>query len=62
MSIFGTNKSINADIKNILKSFFKITEFVKQRNYDDKIEKDIPHITEFSYAVWNHILSIYEYR
>jgi len=51
VSIFGTNKSIDADIKNILISFFKITEFAKQRNYNGKMEKDIPHIAEFSYAV-----------
>jgi len=60
MSIFGTNKSIDTNTKNISKSIFRIAEFVKQRNLGSKTEKNILYITEFSFATWNLILSIYE--
>jgi len=60
VSIFGTNGSIDADTKNISTSLFRIAEFVKQRHLGGKTEKDIPHISEFGFAAWNLISSIYE--
>jgi len=60
VSIFGTNESIDADTQNISTSLFRIAEFVKQRHLGGKTEKDIPHISEFGFAAWNLISSIYE--
>jgi len=57
VSIFGT---IDADTKNISTSLFRTAEFVKQRHLGGKTEKDISHISEFGFAAWNLISSIYE--
>jgi len=45
VSIFGTNKFIDAKIKNTLRSLFKIVEFIKQRILVVK-QKKIYHILQ----------------
>ena len=36
--------------------------FIRQRKLKDKTVSDILQIVEFSFAIWNFILSIYESR
>ena len=57
VSIFGT---IDTDTKNISTSLFRTAEFVKQRHLGGKTEKYISHISEFGFAAWNLISSIYK--
>jgi len=60
ISIFGVNKYLEGDAKNIACSLYRIAVFIRQRRHIDKTAEDIPQITEFGYTVWDFISSIYE--
>jgi len=50
VSIFGVNKYLEEDAKNIICSLYRIAVFVRQQNLEDKIAKDISQISEFGFA------------
>ena len=60
ISIFSINKYIESDAKNIVCSLYQIVVFIRQRKLKDKIANNILQITEFDFATWNFILSIYK--
>ena len=60
VSIFGINEYLDGDAKNIACSLYRMAAFVRQRKLEDKTTADIPQITEFGFAAWDFILSIYE--
>ena len=51
ISIYSLNKHLKVDAKNIMTSLHRIMSFVRNRLLNRKIDKDIPHIAEFGYAV-----------
>ena len=56
-SIFGINKYLEEDTKNIVYSLYKIATFIRQKS---KTAEDISQITEFGYITQDFISSIYE--
>jgi len=50
ISLFGTDKFLNGDAKNIACSLQRIAIFIKQRPLGNKDGQDIPQISGFSFA------------
>jgi len=50
ISIFGINKYLKDDTKNITYLLYRIAAFIRQRKLEDKITEDIPQIVEFGLA------------
>lgn len=57
ISIFGVNKYLEEDTKNIVYFLYRITTFIRQKS---KTAEDISQITEFGYITQDFISSIYE--
>ena len=51
---------MDSDVQNIVYSLYKIAVFIRQRKLEDKTTTNISQITEFGFAIWNFISSIYE--
>jgi len=56
-SIFGINKYLEEDTKNIVYSLYRIATFIRQKS---KTAEDISQITEFGYITQDFISSIYK--
>jgi len=54
------NKYIEKDTKNIICLLLRMAAFIKQCKLEDKTEKDIFQISEFSFATWEFLLAIYK--
>jgi len=54
------NEYIESNAKNIVCSLYQIVAFIRQIKLKDKIANNILQITEFDFATWNFILSIYK--
>ena len=54
------NEYLESDAKNIVCSLYQIVAFIRQIKLKDKIANNILQITEFDFATWNFILSIYK--
>jgi len=50
ISIFGINKYLKGNAKNITCLLYRMAAFIRQRKLEDKITKDIPQIVEFGFA------------
>jgi len=59
ISLFGTDEFLASDAKNIACSLQRIATFIKQRPLGDKNSQDIPQISEFGFAAWDLVSSIY---
>lgn len=59
VSLFGTDKFLAGDAKNIACFLQRIATFIKQRPLGNKNSQDISQISEFGFAAWNLISSIY---
>ena len=60
ISIFSMNEYIESNAKNIVCSLYQIVAFIRQIKLKYKIADNILQITEFDFATWNFILSIYK--
>jgi len=61
--LFGQNKYLKGNSKNIICSLLRIVvAFIKQDKLKNKFEKDISQIAGFGYATWLFLLVIYESR
>jgi len=49
--LFGINKYLNNDVRNIICSLLRIAAFDKQQRLEDKIAEDILQIAEFGFTV-----------
>ena len=49
--LFGINKYLNGNVRNIICSLLRIAAFDKQQRLEDKIAEDIPQIAEFGFVV-----------
>jgi len=58
--IFGIDKYLEGGTKNIIYSLHRIVVFIRQYKLGDKTMEDIPQISQFGYAAWDFILSIYK--
>jgi len=58
--IFGMNEYLEGDTRNIMCSLHRIAAFVRQQKLEDKTTEDISQISEFGYAAWDFLSSIYE--
>ena len=58
--IFGINKYLKDNVKNITCLLYRITAFVRQQKLEDKTADNISQIAEFGFAVWNLLLAIYK--
>jgi len=57
-SLFGMNEYLEGDTRNII--LLRIAVFIKQQKLEDKTAENISHITEFGFAVWKFLFTIYE--
>ena len=55
---FQLNEYLEDDSKNIMCSLLRMVTFIKQRKLEDKTEKDIYQITEFSLAAWEFLTTV----
>jgi len=60
ISIFGMNKYLEGDARNINCSLHRIAAFIRQRKLEDKSAEYIPQIAEFGFVAWAFLSSIYE--
>ena len=50
--LFGVNKYLAGNAKNITVSILKMATFIKQYSLDSRTAKDISQIVEFGFAAW----------
>ena len=60
ISLFGTDKLLIGDAKNVSCSLHRIAVFIKQHSIKDKDPKDFPQLHSIGAAAWELLLAIYE--
>ena len=58
--LFGVDKYLEEDAKNITYSLLKIAAFIKQHLLENRTAKNISQITEFKFVAWEFLSAIYE--
>jgi len=60
ISIYGSIKLLDIDVKNITTSLFHMMNFIKCQSIDQKYINDVQSLNGFDEATWLLISSIYE--